>query len=280
MTQLDRCKRILIAACAVAVAALGGQAAGAPANERAAAGNVGETTGTAAQGDMKGAERQIGEAAQVVRRMEGDADAAHLLEQARGVFVVTNYGRAALGAGGRGGEGVLMIRRNGQWQGPAFYTLGGGSVGAQAGVEGGSLVYVLNTDKAVKAFDRQDNWSLNAEAGLIVVVWSGEAQAQAPAGKGDVTVWSDNTALLASVGITATDIHFDAGKTDALYGKPVQLAEVFNRNAAPAGNAAVLQGALAAARNAPGNAGDKTAANIMRNASASAYPNPNARPGS
>lgn len=268
-------KRILIAACSLSVAALGGSALAAPTSDhQAPASIVGDTTGKATQD----AQRQIHDAAQVVRRMEGDPDAARLLERAHGVFVVSSYGRAALGVGGRGGAGVLMIHRNGHWEAPAFYIIGGGSIGAEMGVEGGSLVYVLNTDKAVKAFDREDNWSLNAEAGLTLVVWSG--QAQAAAGKGDVTVWSDTKGLLGSVGLSVTDIHFDAGKTGAFYGKPVDLANVFNGNASPAGNAEPLQQALSASGNAAmNNTGGNSAANIMRNSSASAYPNPNASPG-
>ena len=270
MTQRNRSKRLLIAACSLAVVALGGPALAAPANaQRTASGNVGETTGKTAQEDMKDAQRQIRDAARIVRRMEGDPDAANLLEQAHGVFVVTSYGRAALGIGGRGGEGVLMIRRNGQWQDPAFYTLGGGSIGAQAGVESGSLVYALNTDKAVKAFDRGDNWSLNAEAGLTVVTWSGKAQASA--GKGDVTVWSDAKGLLGSAAVSVTDIRFDAGKTGAFYGKPMNVADVFSGNATPAGDPARLQQALSASGAMKG-ADSQSAANIMRNASASASP--------
>lgn len=277
MTQHGQHKHILIAACALAVASLGGSLlaapANAPANDQRSA--VGKTTENAARGDMTDAERQINDAAQVVRRMDDDPGAARLLDQAQGVFVVTHYGRAALGIGGQGGEGVLMIHRNGQWQHAAFYTIGGGSVGAEAGVEAGSLVYVLNTDAAVAAFDRGDNWPFNAEAGLTVMVWSGEARA--PAGKGDVTVWADTKGVFGSVALSVTDIRFDADKTSAFYGKPMKVAEVFNGNAKPAGDTAPLQGALFAAR--INGADSRSAANIMRNATASASPDPNALPG-
>jgi lipid-binding SYLF domain-containing protein len=199
--------------------------------------------------NLRDAQSQVRDAAQVIRRMERDRGAASLLRNAKGVFVIPHYGRAALGIGGRGGEGVLMIKRNGQWTDVAFYNTGGASIGLEAGVEGGSLVYVLNDDKAVTAFRQDNKWSLNAEAGLTVFQWSGKAHANA--GRGDVTVWSDTKGLLGAAAVSVTDIDFDEEDNAAFYGRRVRADDIFSQRAsARPAQVAVLRDALASASNA------------------------------
>ena len=253
MFPKDYGRRLLVGACSLALASLAGFAMAAGTNDTMHTGSTAKSD--ASLGKPRGdegldAQRQVDRAAQVVRRMESDRGAAQLLREAQGVFVVDRYGRAALGVGGRGGEGVLMVKRNGRWGDPAFYNAGGVSIGAEAGAEGGSMVFVLNDDRAVQSFKQNNNWSLNAEAGLTIVGWSGKAQGSA--GKGDVTVWSDTKGLLGSVAISVTDIHFDQDETSAFYGKPMTVADVFGATATPTGNVAALRDALAA--NTVGNA--------------------------
>ena len=241
-------KRVLVAACSLALASLAGSAMamGNDTSRMDNTGNAATTTGKAARDEAHDAQHQIDGAAKIVQRMQSDHAAAQLLREAKGVFVVTKFGHAALGVGGRGGEGVLMMNKNGIWGDPAFYNMGGMSIGAEAGAEGGSLVFVLNSEKALKSFDQNNNWSLNAEAGLTIVNWSGKAQGSA--GKGDVTVWSDTKGLLGAVAVSVTDIQFDHGETSAFYGKPMQVADVFRGTAsAPAEKVARLRDALAGA---------------------------------
>ncbi|MDQ6620970.1 MAG: lipid-binding SYLF domain-containing protein [Pseudomonadota bacterium] len=157
-------------------------------------------------------------AADVLRRMQQAAGTTALLDQAKGVFVVPEFGRAAFGVFGvRGGVGVLMVRRSDGWSNPAFYDFGGVSVGLQAGVEAGSFVLVLNTDRAVQSFLQANNWSLNANAGLTVVNWSQVAQTST--GHGDITMWSDAKGLLAGVNLGLTDVTYDGDETSAFYGR-------------------------------------------------------------
>ncbi len=260
-------RRVLVAACSVALAALGGVAVAAGTDNGMS--NRSNTAQATAKSDKAtDARRQMDEAAQVIRRMEQDGKAAKLLPQAAGVFIVPHYGRAALGVGGRGGEGVLMVRKGGTWGEPAFYNTGGVSIGAEAGVEGGSLVFVLNNDKAVRSFRQDNNWSLNAEAGLTIVAWSGKAQSST--GKGDVTVWSDTKGLLGSLAISVTDINFDDAETGAFYGRPMKVADVFSGSAQPpSSQIAVLQDALSAASGGAGSgAMSSTAAGTYAGSSA------------
>lgn len=204
--------------------------------------------------EAKAGPEHVAKAVKVVQRMEQDPGMRKLLSQARGVFIVPDYGRAALGIGGRGGAGVLMVRQGGTWSDkPTFFNFGGVSVGVQAGAEGGAIAFVLNDDKAVKSFLTQDNnWSLNADAGLTVVNWSKKAQGSA--GKGDVTVWADSKGLLGDLAVSLTDINFDEAETSAFYDHNVKTAGAVMNADYSNPHAAALQQALASAAAGGGNA--------------------------
>jgi lipid-binding SYLF domain-containing protein len=230
MSNDDRKLRPLVAACSMAVLALAGpafaQTSNATTSPRTDTTHANTATSQGLRGDArdeaKGAIDDVNQAAGVIRKMHADPGAANLLAEAQGVFIVPKYGRAALGVGGRGGVGVLLVKQDGKWSDPAFYNFGGVSAGVEAGVEGGSFVLVLNDQKAVDSFRRNNNWSLNAGAGLTIVEWSKKARASA--GRGDVTIWSDVKGLFGGAQIAVTDIKYDADQTAAYYGKAGKLA--------------------------------------------------------
>ena len=74
------------------------------------------------------------------------------LIKAKGVFIMPLQIKAAFFFGAQGGNGVLLARdRNGVWGYPAFYTLAGGSVGLQFGVEGSEAVLAILTEHGLNA---------------------------------------------------------------------------------------------------------------------------------
>src|ERR1700709_431203 len=70
-----------------------------------------------------------------LRHDKAFGNAAQLLRQARGVFIVPKLIKGGFLIGGEGGNGVLMARRHGSWSAPAFYAIGAASFGLQAGLE-------------------------------------------------------------------------------------------------------------------------------------------------
>jgi len=176
--------------------------------------------------DMQDAQETLQDAATVLNKMSADANLLPALRSAHGVFVVPDYARVAFGVGGRGGEGVLLVQKDGKWTNPAFYNFGGVSAGLEAGVEAGEIAMVLQTKEALDSFMQQNNWSLNADAGLTVINWS--AKAQGSIGKGDVIVWSDTEGLLGDLSVSLTDINFDEDETAAYYGQNVTREAIFS----------------------------------------------------
>lgn len=157
--------------------------------------------------------------AKVLKNMKADDDMSNVLNSAKGVFLVPNYGRAALGIGVEGGEGVLVVNKNGKWSGPLFYNVGALSVGLQAGIDAGEIAMVLQTDEAVNSFMQENNFSLNADAGLTILDWS--ARAQGSLGKGDIIMWSGTDGLFGDAAINVEDIMWDGEENAAYYGSKV-----------------------------------------------------------
>ncbi len=173
------------------------------------------------------ANKHVKNAVSVVKRMESDATMQRVMIDAKGIYIVPAYGRAALGIGGQGGAGVLLIRQGPDWSDPAFYNIGGISIGAQVGAEGGAVAFVLKNDKAVQRFTDKNNFSLSADAGITVVNWTKIAQGST--GEGDVIAWSGTKGLFGNVAtIGVSDIRYNERMTNAYYGKATSAMDVID----------------------------------------------------
>lgn len=195
------------------------------------------------QEKMHNAVEHINKSIEVVRQMQATPEMAKLLQRSKGVFIVPDYGRAALGVGVRGGAGVLLTRSGNTWGNPAFYNMGGISAGLQAGAEAGAVAFVLNDEKAMKSFMQNNKFSLNADAGLTVVDWS--RKGMGTAGWGDITVWSDTEGLFGGAAISITDVDYDEEETSAYYKRQVAARDVLSGKITNP-NAATLRKSLAA----------------------------------
>lgn len=174
--------------------------------------------------DASDATTHLNRAIAVLHQMERNRDVAAQLAKSKGVFIVPDSVRVAVGVGARGGAGVLLVRRADGWGTPAFYNMAGITLGAQLGAEGGGMAFILNDQKALNGFMQDNKFSLNAEAGLTVVEWS--KRGEGSLGWGDITAWSDTEGLFGGAVIALTDIRFDAAETTAYYRKPVAARDV------------------------------------------------------
>ena len=166
------------------------------------------------------------DAASVVGQMQSDSDLGSLIDQARGIFIVPEYGRGAAVVGASGGQGILVARENGQWSDPVFYNIGSISVGPQFGGSGGSIAMLLMSDEAVNSFEGENTFSLDASAGLTIADYSTRAEAEA--GTADVIMWSDTEGAFAGASLGGSEINFDADENRAYYGQEVTAQQILS----------------------------------------------------
>src|SRR5205085_11665608 len=72
-----------------------------------------------------------------------------LLDRASAVAVFPSVFKAGLIVGGRGGSGVISRRVAGGWSAPAFFDLGGGSIGLQIGASSTDYILLFMNEHAV-----------------------------------------------------------------------------------------------------------------------------------
>jgi lipid-binding SYLF domain-containing protein len=70
--------------------------------------------------------------------------------------------------------------------------MGSASFGLQAGLEQAELVFIINSDRALRGIEG-GNFKLGAGAGITVVTLSGGAEGATTARGGDIVVWTSAT---------------------------------------------------------------------------------------
>jgi lipid-binding SYLF domain-containing protein len=88
-----------------------------------------------------------------------------LLDKAEAIMVFPGVVKAAFGIGGQGGQGVISRRVRGGWSAPAYFNLGGASIGAQIGAQKTDYVLLIMNDDGLSSL-LKDKFELGGEVSI------------------------------------------------------------------------------------------------------------------
>ena len=147
----------LVAACVLAVASIiVPPAASARQAEQQVEGRERTATkpaSTASAKQQKDASKKAASASRIFEQIMGTPDRSipkELLDKAEAVAVFPGMIKAGFVVGGRGGSGLISRRVTGGWSAPAYFKMGGASVGLQIGASKTDLVLLFMNEDALK----------------------------------------------------------------------------------------------------------------------------------
>jgi lipid-binding SYLF domain-containing protein len=169
---------------------------------------------------LNDAERRAGRAARVFDEIMGVRERGiprNLLDRAEAIAVFPGVIKAAFIIGGRGGQGVISRRTRGGWSAPAFFNLGGGSVGLQIGASKTDYVMLIMNEEGVRGL-MEDKFELGGELGVAAGPVGREAAASTnitlDAG---ILSYSRSKGLFAGVALKGAVINPDNDLNEAVY---------------------------------------------------------------
>jgi len=143
-----------------------------------------------------------------------------LLDKAECVGVFPDVTKGAFIVGGQGGKGVFTCRdASGKMGAPAFYTIGGGSVGWQFGGEQTDLILLVMDKDGMKHL-LKEKFTLGAEASATAGPVGRTAKAATdPTFKSQMLAWSRAQGAFVGASVDGSVVKPDDSRNVAVYGK-------------------------------------------------------------
>ena len=152
-----------------------------------------------------------------------------LLKRCRGVALFPGMIKAGFIVGGNYGSGVILSRKaDGSWSGPAFFDIGGASLGLQIGASSTDVFMVIMTEVGMRAM-LKNQVKLGVDASVAAGPVGRDTGAALTGGsfKADVYSYSRSAGLFAGAMFSGAGIEFDRASTAAYYGRDYSAAEIF-----------------------------------------------------
>jgi SH3 domain-containing YSC84-like protein 1 len=146
-------------------------------------------------------------------------DAGRMMPSAKGVLIFPELVQGGFIIGAAGGRGTLMARAEGRdWSPPAFYNMGSGSIGFQAGAKVSEIVFIIRTVKGLNAI-LDHKFKFGAEAGVtLVAVGIGLEGASTTAAGADIVAFANSNGLFAGASIEGSYLDPDSDWNALYYG--------------------------------------------------------------
>lgn len=188
------------------------------------------------------AERKSENAAKVFVEIMNARDNAipkELIDNAEAVAVFPGVLKAGFVVGGRGGSGLISRRLKGGWSAPAFFTMRGGSFGAQIGAAKTDFVLLFMNESAVQGL-LEDKFEMGGEAsaaaGPVGRTASATTNLTLDAG---ILSYSRSKGLFAGLELKGAVVNPDNKLNEAVYGmkadRLLSAADQLTVEKAPAG---------------------------------------------
>jgi lipid-binding SYLF domain-containing protein len=131
---------------------------------------------------------------------------------------------------------------NGEWNGPAFYTIGSASFGLQIGGDVSELSFVVRTQKGLEEFYRTD-YKLGADASVAMGPVGGGAQVKGITA--DVVAYAKKKGAFVGMAVDGSIIAVSDDSNAAYYGKPVRPTDILVKQSVSNPKSADLRNAAA-----------------------------------
>lgn len=166
-------------------------------------------------------------AAQEMLNEHDGTDAQKVLRQARATMICPQVFQAGFMFGGQGGDCVLVARDGGgSWSNPAFYGLGSGSFGFQAGIQDSEIMFMILTDKGLRAV-MDDQFKLSADASGVLVKWGGGVEGATTGAVGaDIVGFIRSRGLYAGISLTGSLLTAKSSWNRLYYGKETAAQQI------------------------------------------------------
>ena len=153
-----------------------------------------------------------------------------MFARAEGVAIFPDMIKGGFILGVNFGRGVLMVRRPDRtWSPPVMVTMGGGSLGFQAGVQSADIVLVFATPRSLNGILNGQKVTLGADASVALGPIGRQANAGTDAKLGaEIYSYARSRGLFLGVSINGADLSVDNNANSMLYGRfGVTPADVF-----------------------------------------------------
>ena len=195
--------------------------------------------GSALAKDKTEADLTLKEAALVLERIMTQGDNSiptDLLRRAKAVAIFPGMFKAGFIVGGTYGTGIVCVRNpEGGFSAPAFYDMGGASVGFQIGGESVDLVLVVMKQRGLDGLMKnQVKFGADVAVAAGPVGRRGEAAVSGASPHADIYSYSLAKGLFAGVSLEGTGMGFDAETNQNYYGgKPSASSVLLEGQVAP-----------------------------------------------
>jgi lipid-binding SYLF domain-containing protein len=144
-----------------------------------------------------------------------------MLGTAQGIAIFPNMIKGGFILGVNYGKGVLLVRRSdGSWSPPAMVTMGGGSLGFQAGVQAADIVLVFATPRSLEGMMRGEKVTLGADANVALGPIGRSANAGTDARMGaEIYSYARSRGLFLGVSVNGASLSLDPNANAMLYGR-------------------------------------------------------------
>ncbi len=194
---------------------------------------------TSAGADVNGTlQNRLNESAMIldeIMKMPEQGIPDNLLKNCEAIGIFPSTISGAFIIGGRFGQGVVVARdpKTRKWGAPAFFTIGGASLGWQIGGQATDLIFVINSKRGLVGL-MQDQFTLGADAAVAAGPVGRKAEASTDIlMKAGVFSYSRSKGLFAGIALQGAIITPNKTDNRLLYGNDITAEMIFNGKVKP-----------------------------------------------
>jgi lipid-binding SYLF domain-containing protein len=153
-----------------------------------------------------------------------------MLQGAEGIAIFPNMIKGGFILGVNYGRGVIHVRNpDRSWSPPVMATMGGGSIGFQAGVQAADIILVFKTPRSLNGILNGQKVTLGADASVAIGPVGRQANAGTDARLGaEIYSYARSRGLFLGVSLGGADLSVDHNADAMLYGRfGVTPADIF-----------------------------------------------------